>query len=417
MLKKFIKNFSYLAVIQISNTLLPLVVMPYLSRLISPEMFGEIEFTRVFCYYFSIVILFGFDFTGTREISLNRENKDKINDIISQTTYAKLILFLISTVVFIAIILSSPSLNIIFWPLVTTYIINIGYAFYPVWFFQGIENLKLISTISLIIRFGIIIMTFVFLRDEKDFWLFNFFQGIAMIIISIISFIILRKNYSFKLHFFNLLKIKRIFIQSAPLFFSIVLVTIMTSSYFIFLKIFSSSPEMAKFSVTNKIIATAQGLILLPFTQAFFPIITKQAETSFITFRKNIKIAAYVLFLITFILGLLLFFFGDLVITIIFGKQYLISFQSLKIMAFLPMFAALTNVFAYQGLLSLKKDKLFLFIHLIYTVFSILLNFLILNNYSAEYAAYIRIIVEMLLFFTTFVAYKSIIKKERKLSP
>ncbi|TPD71956.1 oligosaccharide flippase family protein [Flavobacterium microcysteis] len=405
MLKGFIKNVSYLVIIQISNTLLPLIIMPYLARIITPEQYGDIEFTRIFCYYFSIVILFGFDFTATRDISIHRDDKDQVNDIISQTTYAKIILFIICSITFFIIIFSVPSFNSIYCLLITTYLINIGYAFYPLWFFQGTENLKLVTTLSFLIRFFIIVITMVLIRKEEDYWIFNFLQGISLILISITCYLLLKYKYGFKFTKYNLKKVKTVLKDGMPLFLSIILVTVMTSLFFLFLKLNSDANEMAKFSTSNKIIATIQSLLLLPFTQAFFPIITKQADENLSLFKRNIKIVALALLIITFLTGLIIFFFGDIIIMLIFGEKYLLGFESLKILAFLPMFASLTNVFAYQGLLSLKKDKLFLAIHIVYAIFSVLISLYLIKNYNAYLASIIRLVIEILLFLTAMIFY------------
>lgn len=406
----FLKNVSYLTIIQISNTLLPLIIIPFLTRIISPEQFGELEFARVFCYYFSILIIYGFDITTTRMISINRNNTSKINDIVSQTTYAKILLFFVVTVFFVfSVNILSKNDEGVKWLLFATYLINIGYTFYPIWYFQGTEKLKKITTISFGLRLVMFLILLLVIRRSEDFWIYNFVQSLSMIIIGFVCYFILYKNHGFRFRAINWNRIYKIIKDGFGIFFSITLVTVITSLFFIVLKMYSNEIELGKFSVSNKLIATIQLLILLPFSQAFFPLISKQCNDDFKLFKRNINRAAFFIFCITFIAGVIIYFYGDIIITLIFGVAYLNSYESLKIFAFLPMFASLNNIYSYQGLLSLKKDKIFIIIHVFYALLTLLLCFVFSSFFSANTASYIRISIECLLFMTSmFYYYKKI---------
>jgi PST family polysaccharide transporter len=408
--KVFLKNVSFLTIIQISNTLLPLLIIPFLTRIISPELFGELEFARVFCYYFSILIIYGFDITTTRLISINRNNTSKINDIISQTTYAKILLFFFVSVFFVfSVNFFSKNDPGVKWLLFITYLINIGYTFYPIWYFQGTEKLKTITTISFGLRLVMFLILLLVIRNRSDFWIYNFVQSLSMIIIGFVSYFILYKKNSFKFTIINWKRVYKILKDGFGIFFSITLVTVITSLFFIVLKMYSNEIELGKFSVSNKLIATIQLLILLPFSQAFFPLISKQCHDDFILFKRNINRAAFYIFIITFVAGIIVYFYGDLIITIIFGSAYLNSYESLKIVAFLPMFASLNNIYSYQGLLSLKKDKTFIIIHVFYALLTLILCFAFSSSFSANTGSYIRITIECFLFLTSmFYYYKKI---------
>lgn len=409
---KFFKNLSFLTILQISNTLIPLLVIPYVSRIISFDNFGALEFTRIFCYYFTIVINYGFDLTTTRQISIHRNDITRVNEIISQTFYAKLLLFIASSIVFILFLGFNESLQELWFLLLMTFLINIGYTLFPVWYFQGTEKLAFVATLNFVVKVLIALLTIVLIKESADYWKYNFLQSVSLILVGLLSVYLLYAKYSFVLQKFNLKLVTKVLKAGFPVFLGSILVTFITSLFFLFLKAYSSENELSIFSTSNKIIATLQGLILLPFSQAFFPIIARDAVTNFERFKLNINRVFYLLFACTFLMGAIVFFFGDLIITIIFGSNYVVAFDSLKILAFLPMFSAFTNIFAYQGLLSLKKDRLFLIIHIVFAVLSILLSILLLDRYTAVTASWIRLIIEILLFLTAYLFYKrSIIKR------
>lgn len=408
---KFFKNLSYLTFIQISNTLIPLFMIPYLARIISPENFGHLEFARYFCYFFTIIVNYSFDTTITRKIVENSKDKKLLNQIISQTFYAKFGLLFIASILFYSMINLVPSWGELILLLSLTFSINLGFLLFPLWFFQGTENLSRISVINFFIKIGIAILTIFLISENSDYWIFNLLQGFSLMILGIISLYFLYTKYDFKLEKIDFNFIKMIFKEGSSIFISTILITMIGSIYFLVLQTHGTKLELGVFSSSNKIVASLQALILLPFSQAFFPLIARQAMEDLSLFKKNIIRSSVILLFITGLIGLGLFFFGNIVIEIVFGLKYLGAFESLKILAFLPMLMLLNNVFAYQGLLALKKDKLFLYIHIFATILTFILIFFNLKDINAYTVSLLRIGIEGVILLLSLYFYFSTVSK------
>ena len=408
----FFKNLSYLTLIQISNTLIPLLIIPYLARIITQENFGNLEFSRYFCYYFSIIINYGFDVTSTRSISINRDNKVYLNSIISQTIYAKLFLLLLSTTLFFTIIEFSPLLQELYFLLSVTFIINIGFFLFPLWYFQGIEDLPRISVLNFALKVIIALLTILLIKKNSDYAIFNGLQSLALIIIGLVSLFVLVKYRAFVFQKINFSFISSILKEGFPVFMSTILITYISTIFFIFLKIYSNDAELGMFSTSNKVIASFQAMILLPFSQAFFPIVAKQVNENFLKFKKNILFSSIIIFILTFFAGLIIYLYPDKFIQIIFGHKYLSAVESLKILAFVPMFMLLNNVFSFQGLLALKKDKLFLYIHFFGAIVTTVLCFCV-STINAINVAKIRLFIEIILFLFSLIFYFKTIKNKK----
>lgn len=412
MQKTFFKNLSYLTLIQISNTIIPLIIIPYLANRVTQGSFGNLEFARYFCYFFSIIINFGFDVTITRKITLRKNEFHYVNNIVCQTFYSKTILLFISGFFYFIIINSVPSLQDIIFLLTVTFAINIGFVLFPVWYFQGIEELSKISLINFFIKIIIALLTVLLIKKNSDYWIFNYLQSMSFILLGLVSLVFLKVKYKLKIFKIDFLIIKEIMIEGLPIFMSTILVTFISMMFFVFLKLYSSESELGAFSTSHKIVASLQALILLPFSQAFFPMITRHAKQDIMLFKKNINLSAFILIIITGLIGLFLILYADLSIKILFGSKYLYASQSLKVLAFLPMLMLLNNVFAYQGLLSLKKDKIFMYIHFFGSFFSVLICFLFKNHLNANLASEIRVGVELTLLVLTIYFYLKTLKEE-----
>ena len=79
--KNLASNFGYLLLLQIATYLVPLITIPLLNRILGVEKFGLIAFSQAFIQYFIIISDYGFELSASRQVSINRDNKDKLSEI------------------------------------------------------------------------------------------------------------------------------------------------------------------------------------------------------------------------------------------------------------------------------------------------------------------------------------------------
>ncbi|MFL0112886.1 oligosaccharide flippase family protein, partial [Tenacibaculum maritimum] len=76
--KGLLANLGYLTVIKVFNLILPLIVFPYLLQTLGSQKYGLVIFAESIVVYLVIFISFGFALSGTKEISIHRDNKKKV---------------------------------------------------------------------------------------------------------------------------------------------------------------------------------------------------------------------------------------------------------------------------------------------------------------------------------------------------
>ena len=94
--------------LQIVTYIFPIIILPYLFRVIGPEKFGLIAFAQAFVQYFMILTDYGFSVSATKEISLCLEDKTKVCNIISAVMTIKTILAFLSLLILCIVIYFVP---------------------------------------------------------------------------------------------------------------------------------------------------------------------------------------------------------------------------------------------------------------------------------------------------------------------
>ena len=188
------KNLAENTITQIILYFTPLLLSPYVSRVLLPEGIGEYSYANSIVYYFSVFVSFGFLSLGNRQISLYKDNKDEYSKEFWSIIFSKMInFFLVSIIYFILLccgFFNNIGVNVKIISLL--YITILSNAFDINFLFQGLCKFRIISLVQVIsnIMYAICIVFFVKGTDDLYNYCFlksflNFFVDCIMWIISI----------------------------------------------------------------------------------------------------------------------------------------------------------------------------------------------------------------------------------------
>ena len=167
---------------QVFTMLVPLITLPYLIRVLGTETYGLVVFAQAVISYFVILVNFGFNISATKEVSIHRDNKEKLSEIVSSVLIIKGTLFFLSLLVLSAVLYFLPQAKgyeILFY--LTMYMCLYEWLF-PVWYFQGIEKMKYITLINLISRGIFLALVFIVVKEQSDYLLVPLVNGIGALI-------------------------------------------------------------------------------------------------------------------------------------------------------------------------------------------------------------------------------------------
>lgn len=208
--KKRILDFLVYGFGQAINLITPLFLMPFIIYRCGQDGFGQIGVGFSIALILSGIVDYGSYINGVKDISINRENRHVIEKKFKAIYLSKLIL--LAGVLFIAsiLILTIPFLNKEKPLLFLSFFIIIAQFLNPNWFFQGIENFKLISLVNILSK-GIYVFLVLFcVKEKQDYIYANLFFGIGAIVGNLFGLAWVLRKYSISLKHFSLLDAKTI---------------------------------------------------------------------------------------------------------------------------------------------------------------------------------------------------------------
>ena len=379
--KRIFSNFLSLSVLQVANYILPLITLPYLVRVLGPEKFGLISFAQAFTAYFQIITDYGFNLSATREISINRENKEKVSEIFSSVMVIKFGLLFVSLVLMSVIVFSFNKFREDWLIYYLTFGMVLGNTLFPVWFFQGIERMKYITFLNILAKLIFTIAIFVFVKQVSDYLYVPLLNSIGFIIAGVLSLWIVFKDFEINFKTPDLKGIKYHLKEGWYIFISTVAISLYTVSNTFILGLFTNNTIVGYYSAAEKIIRASQGF-LAPISQTIYPYASKLMNESKENGISFIKKLTFIIGSSSFVLSLIIFLFADLIVKIILGNQYIESIIVLRILAFLPFIIGLSNIFGIQTMLALNYKKAFSNILILASAINIILTFILVPLYK-----------------------------------
>lgn len=354
--KRLLSNFFSLSVLQGANYILPLITLPYLVRVLGVEYFGLLAFATATVMYFQILTDYGFNLTATREISIHRDNKEKVIEIFSSVMTIKIILMFVSFFLLSILVFSFEKFSKDALVYFLTFGTVVGQVLFPVWFFQGMERMKYITYLNILSKVIFTIAIFVFVQEQSDFYLVPLLTSIGFLVAGIWSLYLVKKEFGVGFEVQTIDTIKHHLVEGWDIFVSRVFGSMYRSSNIIILGLLTNNTIVGYYSIAEKVVKTLQtlqdvvGNTLFPYLSKKFSITNK----SF--FDLNKRFFKFI-FLIYFSLSLITMFSSEYIIYILMGEFNEIAILNLQIMSFVILVGGFNYYYGILGLVSMNYKK------------------------------------------------------------
>lgn len=367
-------NFSYLFLLQIASYLFPLVTMPYLARVIGAEGFGHIAIASAVIMWIQTISDWGFNYTATRDVAKNRENKDMVSHILSNVIWAKFILLFFSFFILLLLIYFVPIFRENYLVILITFLMVPGHILFPDWFFQALERMKYITILNLLSKLLFTIAIFIFIKEKSDYIYQPLFISLGFVLSGIISLYYIFVKWEYK---FYKPEFKSIFITikgSTNVFINNIAPNLYNSFSVVLLGIYSTSIQNGIYDAGKKFTTIIYNFMNI-FTRVFFPYFSRKSQ--------GYKVYAISSILLSVFLVVLIIILAPFLINIFFGSEFADSVVILRITAVSLIFLMMDSVFGINYLLVKGYDKILRNITIVSSIIGFLLAFPLVKYFSA----------------------------------
>ena len=268
-------NFLSLITLQAINFLLPLITLPYLVRILGPEKYGLIAFAQSMVLYFNILADYGFNFSATREVSINRDDKNKINNIFSSVMSVKFCLGILGFALLVLLVFIFPRFKKDWLIYLLTYGMVFGNIFFPTWLFLGLEKIKYVTIVNIISKGISTICIFIFINNVSDYIYVPLINSLGFLIAGALSLGSAFRNFKVKFSLPSLNNMKHQLIEGRHVFISQIAVSGYSNSRIFAVGLFTNSTITGYYSIAEKLVNLVQAFPVSSLVQVLYPRLSK----------------------------------------------------------------------------------------------------------------------------------------------
>lgn len=383
-----LRNMTWLTVLQFANYLIPLLIIPYIVRVLGVDVFGKITYAQNIITYFTLLINFGFEYSATREIAVNKGNKPVITQIFWSVLKQKAALLLLSFVGLVILYFSFSRVNSDFTLYFFVFLMNVGVVLFPTWFFQGMEEMGKMAIFNVLIKGLGLILTVLFVKKTSDYLIYPLLTSLAYIVFGIGALVYVIKH--FEIHYIKSEKTiyHKIFNNSFPIFLNNLFVSLYTTANITILGMYHSNHEIGIYGGAQKIIMAILMLTSMPINIAIFPQISREFELSKKNGLRKLKKVIIWVSIVSILLCITTFIFSAPFVNLLLGKEFKESIYLLKLFSVLPFLVIVASLLTVQGLYGMKLQKYAPYIGLFIGTFSVSINIIFIPKYGMTAAAF-----------------------------
>lgn len=387
------RNFIYQFIYQILAILLPIITMPYISRLFGADGIGKYSYTYTIANYVYIFSMLGFDTYGQRIIATCREN------IIIRSKYFWEVyaLQILSGTVGMAIysgfiFLGTNELKLLSatqFLYVASALINI------IWLFEGVEEFQKVAIRNAAVKIISVILIFTFVKKTDDLCLYSLIMSSSYLFGNLLFICYARKYVNLvrpeiKCCFRHLKSIVLVFIPQIG-------ITIFMQMDKLMLGWWSSMRELGYYQNAEKVInipialILTVGIVMMPRITNLKAVEDKKQLDKYISLSMKLLMC-----------GSIACMFGLLAISreavaVLFGEDFAGSSGIMNWLSITVFFMAWENVLQKQYLIPMGKDKLIAVTMILAAVVNMLFNMVLIPTLGAAGAIIASIISHILI--------------------
>jgi PST family polysaccharide transporter len=275
-----------------------------------------IGFAAALITYFQLVLDFGFILSATGDVSKNRNDKNKLSKILTSVVVSKLILIAVSFLILLILFMAIPKLNEDRLLYILFFVFAAINSLLPDYLYRGLENMKIITYRTVIVKLFFTLMIFVVLKDRSQYYYIPLLNIIGAVGAVIVVYAHVFKKLNIRFTKVKIGYIQRTIKESSFYFYSRIATSVYdATNTFILGFIYPTGNIVGYFTSTNNLVKTARSGFS-PIADSLYPYMIK---------NKNFRLIGKVLGIgmpIIIVGCLLVGVFAEYICVLLFGEEF-----------------------------------------------------------------------------------------------
>jgi PST family polysaccharide transporter len=356
--RRVFRNIGALTALQALNYIIPLVSLPFLVRVLGIEQFGMVSFVRGTMLVLFLIVDYGFTYSATRRVSVERDNAKMLTDIVASVTGARLVVAATCCLGIGTLCGMVPR----FTEMSTGFALSlgavIGYALIPNWFFMGLEKSASLAVVTGVTRVGFILSLLLLVHSPADGLKVIALESVSYLIAGGLSTYLVRRELSRMPALPAWSDIGEALVEGWHYFLTTAAVSTYTSLVIPLLGLMTNNVVVGVYVAGERPVRAITALIT-PLVQAIYPVMTRLAADS----RNRAKIFAINFRLLLVIsagmsiVSALTAIMAPEIVLALYGAVMPPVVKIIRILALMPFLIACASVTLNLGLLALGQRR------------------------------------------------------------
>jgi len=351
-----VHNVLALYGVQACTYALPLLTFPYLAHVLGPAGWGVVVFAQAIGDVIASVVEYGFDISGSRETSRQRHEPERLSALISGVLGAKSLLAMacIAGALFSRRFTHhiAPSMAL-FW---ASTIWGVCQGINMLWFFQGLERMRLASALEIGGKVLATLSIFVLVHKPDDGWKVMAAQCVGCVVAHGMTVVLAYREVGFRWptpsSVWSALR------MGGSMFLFRAMQSLSSSVNRLVLGSVAPVAVLGEYAGAERITRVFQQA-MWPVNQALYPKLTKQAQSNPRRAMKTVRLSLLLLGVLGSAFGVAIFFAAPLLVHVVLGPDFQDSVPALRVFALWIPLIALSTVIIFQLLLPNHLDNQF----------------------------------------------------------
>lgn len=386
------QNTFFLYIMTGAKFVLPLIITSCLTRRLGPDSYGVISYLTPVMASFMLFFDFGFNFSATKKISQNRDNKMLISKTIAAVYTSKMLLVLAGLVILIILIACVNILKDYLLVTVLYYIATAAQIFIPDFLYRGIEKMQGITIRYILAKLITAILIFTLVKSEDQLLV----VPLAYLLGTVIAAVYTNRHMVLKLGYsFGLSNIKQAVaeLRVSTVYFASTFATMMLSGVNTFVMGIVNMPtaQIAYWGVALQVVQAIQSMYE-PITTSIYPYVVVKKDYKFVL-RITVGLLPIVL-----IGCIALYWLAQPVVMVIAGSEYLAAVSVLRYLIPLLFFAFVVQMLGFPLLGAVGHQKQVMITTVAAAVFHVMgmVVLILTGNFSLFTLSVLRVVSEFI---------------------